>query len=169
MTVIEPKWELGNWLVFDVDNARKIMRLGYLEAMKEFGIYDGNYYTFAKDAFNKTDLKMADACAKIFDMDASILYTKDIFIKKLGNIIDDSAADLKDAIAKLKHLGSKFITLQDVIKSAKEAAHTHILCILIAQNLKEKGKDSIFAKKAAAKLIPEAVLAAKFLVKYELV
>lgn len=169
VTVIEPKWDLGNWLVFDVDNARKIMRLGYLEAMKEFGIYDGNYYTFAKDAFNKTDLKMADACAKIFDMDASILYTKEIFVKKLGDIIDDSATDLKDAIAKLKHIGSKFITLTDVIKSAKEAAHAHILCILIAQNLKEKGKDSIFAKKAAAKLLPESIYAAKFLVKYELV
>ena len=132
-------------------------------------IFDGIYYSFAKETFNKTDLKMADACAKIFDMDASVLYTKEIFVKKLGDIIDDSAADLKDAIAKLKHIGSKFITLTDVIKSAKEAAHAHILCILIAQNLKEKGKDSIFAKKAAAKLLPESIYAAKFLVKYELV
>ena len=167
--VLEPKWDLGNVLIFDVDNARKIMRLGYLEAMKEFGIFDGNYYTFAKDAFSKTDMKMADACAKVFDMDPTLIYTKESFIKKLSCIIDNSEADLKDAISKLKHLKSKFVGIHDLVKSAKAAAHSYVLCILMAQNIKEKGKDSIFATKAAAKIIPEAIYAAKFLVKYDLI
>lgn len=169
VTVIEPKWDLGNVLIFDVDNARKIMRLGYLEAMKEFDIFDGEYYTFAKDTFSKTDLKMADACGKIFDMDPCLIYTKESFIKKLEELIDDSEADLKDAISKIRHLGSKFLGLHDIIKFVKEAVHTHLFCILIAQNIKEKGKDSIFLNKAATKIIPEAIYTAKFLVKYNLI
>ena len=169
ITVIEPKWELGNWLVFDVDNARKIMRLGYLEAMKEFGIFDGIYYSFAKETFNKTDLKMADVCAKVFDMDPGIIYTKESFIKKLSAIIQQSDLEVNEALTKVKHIRSKFITLPDVVKSAKDAAKPYILCILMAQNMKEKGGDSIFLNRAATKIIPEAIYAAKFLVKYGLV
>lgn len=184
VTIIEPKWDLGNVLIFDVDNARKIMRLGYLDAMKEFGVYSGDYYSFAKDCFNKTDLKMADACAKIFDMDPGLIYTKESFIDKLEDIIDNSATDLKDAITKLKHLGSDTLSaslhnVHNTIKmvksslkdmdSLKDIVPSHILCILMAQNIKEKGKDSIFMKTAVAKIIPEVIHAAKFLVKYELV
>lgn len=169
VTILEPKWDLGNVLIFDVNNARKIMRLGYLDAMKEFGIFDGDYYAFAKESFTKTDLKMADACAKVFDMDPCLIYTKESFLKKLKKRIDDSEADLKDAIGKLKHLRSKFLGLHDIIKSAKEAAHTHVFCILIAENIKQKGKDSIFLTRAAAKIIPEVIYAAKFLVKYKLI
>ena len=169
ITIIDPKWDLGNTLIFDVDNAKKIMRLGYLDAMKEFDVFEGNYYTFAKDAFSKTDIKMADACAKAFDMNPCLIYTKEPFIKILREAIDNSEADINDAIGKLKHLGSKFITIPDIIKTIKETALSHVFCILIAQNIKEKGKESIFSSKAASKLIPEQVHAAKFLVKYNLI
>ena len=173
ITIINPKWDLGNVLIFDVDNARKIMRLGYLDAMKEFGIFDGNYYTFAKDAFNKTDMKMADACAKVFDMDPGLIYTKEPFLSKLKDSFELSKTDLKEAISKLRHLSNNTISLHDTVKvlkeAAKDAVHMRVFCILMAQNIKEKGTDSIFVKNAVAKIIPEAVYAAKFLIKYNLI
>ena len=169
ITIIDPKWDLGNVLIFDVDNARKIMRLGYLDTMKEFGIFDGNYYTFAKETFGKSEVKMADACAKIFDMDPQFIYKKEFLLKALSKAIEQSEDDLEETINKFKHIRSSFLTFNDIVKTVKETEKSHIVCILIAQNIKEKGKDSIFAKKAASKLIPDLVLAARFLVKYGLV
>ncbi|MBR5517198.1 MAG: patatin-like phospholipase family protein [Firmicutes bacterium] len=168
ITIIDPKWGLGETLIFDVDNARKIMRLGYLDAMKAFGIFEGNYFTFAKGTFNKTDLKMADACAKAFDIEPQLIYTKDELIKRLKEAIVRSEEELEDALSTLKHIRSKFVTLNDIVNLAKETDKSH-LCILMAQNLKEKGKDSIFASTAASKLIPDAIYAAKFLIKYDLI
>ena len=169
ITIIDPKWDLGDTLIFDVDNAKKIMRLGYLDAMKAFGIFDGNYYTFAKDSFSKTDMKMADACAKLFDLNPQFIYTKEFLLKALAKAIEQSGDDLQETITKFKHIRSSFLTFNDIVKSVKDTEKSHIVCILIAQNIKEKGKDSIFAKKAATKLIPDLVLAARFLVKNNLI
>ena len=169
ITIIDPKWDLGETLIFDVDNAKKIMRLGYLDAMKTFGIFDGNYYTFAKDTFNKTDLKMADACAKLFDLNPQLIYTKEFLLKELAKAIEQSSDDLEDTITKFKHIRSNFLTFNDIVKTVKDTEKSHIVCILIAQNIKEKGKDSIFAKKAATKLLSDIVLASKFLVKTNLI
>ena len=169
ITIIDPKWDLGDTLIFDVDNAKKIMRLGYLDAMKSFGIFDGNYYTFAKDTFSKTEMKMADACAKLFDLNPQFIYTKEFLIKALAKAIEQSSDDLEETITKFKHIRSNFLTFNDIVKSVKDTEKSHIVCILVAQNIKEKGKDSIFAKKAAAKLIPDLVLAARFLVKNNLI
>ena len=169
ITIIDPKWDLGDTLIFDVDNAKKIMRLGYLDAMKAFGIFDGNYYTFAKDSFSKTDMKMADACAKLFDLNPQFIYTKEFLIKALAKAIEQSSDDLEETITKFKHIRSNFLTFNDIVKSVKDTEKSHIVCILIAQNIKEKGKDSIFVKKAATKLIPDLVHAARFLVKNNLI
>ena len=169
ITIIDPKWDLEDTLIFDVDNAKKIMRLGYLDAMKAFGIFDGNYYTFAKDTFSKTDMKMADACAKLFDLNPQFIYTKEFLIKALVKAIEQSSDDLEETITKFKHIRSNFLTFNDIVKSVKDTEKSHIVCILIAQNIKEKGKDSIFVKKAATKLIPDLVHAARFLVKNNLI
>ena len=169
ITIIDPKWDLGETLIFDVDNAKKIMRLGYLDAMKSFGIFDGNYYTFAKDTFSKTEMKMADACAKLFDLNPQFIYTKEFLIKALAKAIEQSSDDLEETITKFKHIRSNFLTFNDIVKSVKDTEKSHIVCILIAQNIKEKGKDSIFVKKAATKLIPDLVHAARFLVKNNLI
>ncbi len=69
LITISSPWDLGNFLVFDKINSSRIMRLGYLDTFKNFDLYDGNYYTFARGEFNKKELKMADAAAKIFQLD----------------------------------------------------------------------------------------------------
>lgn len=167
--VVEPQWDLGNVLTFDVNNARKIMRLGYLDCMKKFGIFDGHYYTLAKGSFNKTETKMADSCAKIFDLNPSLIYTKDSLLKDLSSAVKLSSLELDDAKMRFKHIRSKFISPADIIKSAKDAANTQVLCLLIAGNIKEKGRESIFLASATSKLIPDVILGAKFLVKYGII
>jgi len=51
VTVISPKWDLGNWLIFHKENTGRNIRLGYLDAMKAFGRYEGDAFTFRKDTF----------------------------------------------------------------------------------------------------------------------
>ncbi len=169
ITYIESKWDLGTVLVFDVDNARRNMRLGYLDAMKKFEVFDGSYYAFAKGSFNKTETKMADYCAKMFDMDPTLIYTRESFMAKLQSIIADSELEIDDALTKLKHFGSKFVSVTDIIKDLKNAADTRLLTFIIAEHIKEKGDDSIFLKRAVTKVAEEPIMAAKFLIKYNLI
>lgn len=46
---IKSYWDLGPSLVFDRTNIKRIKRLGYLDCMKKFGVYDGYAYTFIKN------------------------------------------------------------------------------------------------------------------------
>jgi len=50
LTYIKSYWDLGVTLVFDKEQAKKIERYGYLDAMKAFGIFDGYAYTFVKNS-----------------------------------------------------------------------------------------------------------------------
>ena len=60
LTLIEPKWDLGNFLLFDKANTARIMRLGYQDAMKAFGVYDGELFSFIKGTFDKRKQKSAE-------------------------------------------------------------------------------------------------------------
>ena len=58
LVYIEPKWDLGNILIFDRANAKRIMRLGYLDTMKALGLLDGDSFAFAKGTFDKATLSL---------------------------------------------------------------------------------------------------------------
>ena len=68
--LLKPKWDLGSVFVFDTAQVGRSMRFGYLDGMKLFGVFDGEYYAFIKNTwlplfkarrakFNK----LCDACA----------------------------------------------------------------------------------------------------------
>ena len=92
---IQCQWHLGKVLNFDTDNSKRIMRLGYLDTMKVYEVFDGDYYTFARGTFDKTTLKCADAAAKLFELDPCLIYTKDHFLRSLRNAMEtcDEALD----------------------------------------------------------------------------
>ena len=169
LTLIEPKWNLGAAMIFDTDNARRIMRLGYLDTMKAFGVFEGDYYTFARGAFSKTDLKMADACAHIMDMDPLLIYTPESFMKKLSHVLETCDEGYQEALEKFKKPKLAALEVTELLKDIKNVANDNIICMAIAAHMKEKGKDSFFLSKSIAKLFPEIILAAKFLVKYGLI
>ncbi len=45
---ISSYWPLGNFLIFEKETTKRNMTLGYNEAMKAFGVYEGMAYTFKK-------------------------------------------------------------------------------------------------------------------------
>ena len=166
---IECLWDLGSTLIFDTDNARRIMRLGYLDAMKAYGVFDGAYYAFAKSTFDKTTTKMADATAKIFEMDPCLIYTKDYFIKTLKEAIRSADDNFRRALAKYRETSLKVGGTIEFFKDLKSITNKRFLAFLIAENIKEKGTDSIFITRTAIRLFPEYILAGRFLAKFDLV
>lgn len=168
LTMIESKWNLGNTLIFDVKNSRRIMRLGYLDAMKAFGVFEGIYYAFAKGAFSKTDVKMADACAYIFETDPSLIYTEEAFLAKLTDTVSASRKDVDEAVTAFKSNKLKILGAAEMIKNLRDVSNAQIICFIIAENLREKGSESIFLSRSLVRLFPQQLLAARFLIKYGL-
>lgn len=50
---ISPSWDLGNFLIFEKNTAKRNLRLGYLDTLKAFSFFDGNLYTFPKHDFSR--------------------------------------------------------------------------------------------------------------------
>lgn len=176
MTWIESPWDLGFQFVFDLDNTRLLLRLGYLDTMKAYGILDGGYYTFAHGAFDKNTLKMADACAKVFDMDPCLIYTHDTFMENLRAQLRASHSDAEEALKRYRHasfkprnLASIRADVDQLRADVKNVISDNILAFIVAYSLKEKGDRSFFQSRTVQKILPEPILAAKFLVKNGLV
>ncbi len=83
LNLISCKWSLGNCLAFEPKNTKRILRLGYLDTMKSFDVFSGEKYTFIKGEFAKGGLAEADAAASVFELDPTIIYSKDMLDKKI--------------------------------------------------------------------------------------
>ncbi|WP_051280823.1 patatin-like phospholipase family protein [Anaerovorax odorimutans] len=164
--LIQSPWDLGNVLIFDLKNSNKIMRLGSLETLKSYGVYDGYYYTFVKGEFNKRTLKAADLAAKIFDLNMEIIYLKSIFNKQLKSNIENYTKNQS------KNISSESFTekIMDNIIKAKSTFNQKWLTLTIADSLKkEEDEKNIFLTKPAIKLLKDELLAANYIVKEELI
>lgn len=168
LTLIESKWDLGSTLIFDTDNARRIMRLGYLDAMKAYHVFDGEYYTFARGSFDKTTLKMADATAHVFELDPCLIYTKERFLEALGDALENCSDELDEAMKKYQSSGLPLTATVELLKEIHNMGNKKMLAFLAARNLSEKGADSVFLTRTAMRLMPECILAGRFLNKYRL-
>ena len=157
LTLIESKWDLGSVLLFDKDHTNRIMRLGYMDAMKTYGVYDGEYYSFIKGSFNKAETKAADAAAKVFELDPLVLYGRESLMEALH----EELVRLAEIHASEKPLES--------LKEALNVSNRKLLTLIIIDDLKRMGKKSIFASPAAGRLLKHEVPAAKFLLKNELI
>jgi NTE family protein len=90
---IRSAWSLGSILIFDQQQSRRNIRLGYLDAMKALGILEGKRYTFEKGAFQERDLRRADAAANAFGLDPLVVYSRDSLIRDLrGQVVDAQVA-----------------------------------------------------------------------------
>lgn len=83
LTMISSKWSLGNFWAFEPNNVKRIMRLGYLDAMKAFHVFSGSKYTFIRGEFAGTGLAEADGAAATFELDPTIIYSKAVLDRKL--------------------------------------------------------------------------------------
>lgn len=168
LTFIKSKWDLGDFLLFDHTNTKRILRIGYLDAMKTFHIFDGGYYTFVKNEFDKRTLKQADKAAKVFELDPLVLYRKDSFLEALEQAVisanDDMDLDIDMSLSSLKSFASL-----GKIKEILKIANRRTVTLFIADSLRAKSGDSIFLSKYARRILKDEVNVAKFLVNNGLV
>ena len=63
--IIRSHWELGGFLVFEPETAKRNMRLGYLDAMASFGEYEGVAYKFPIGESAKNAIVLQDGFLEI--------------------------------------------------------------------------------------------------------
>lgn len=169
ITLIEPNFDLGSFLVFDTENSSRLIRLGYLDAMKAFHVYDGKSYAFIKGEFDKKLVREADSTAKIFDMDPLILYGKESFLKALSVAVDNALEELSDSIHESRKIIKKGFKIESAakdlrtIKEILASANLKSSTLLIAEDLKVHGEKSIFHQPYASRILGDIVTAAKFI------
>ncbi|MBR3756772.1 MAG: patatin-like phospholipase family protein [Firmicutes bacterium] len=166
LTMIKSKWNLGDVLSFDKTRSKRLIRLGWLDTMKTFDIFDGEYYTFVKGAFDKRTLKRADAAARVFGLNPLILYGREMFLEKLAAAVSDARRDM-EALAGVD-LSSGDLTMAKLGALLKKV-NKKTATVFIADHIRAKGEESIFLKKYAGKILKEETDAAKFLAAAELV
>ena len=164
-TLIQSKWDLGNFLVFNTKNSKRIIRLGYLDALKAFGVFEGSYFTFSKGIFDKRSINKADITAKIFNLNPLCIYTEDVYFKKLKEAIIDA----KEELNHLKGLSifsfNHFDKLKDILRVTNKKSAT----LLIAENIRDKGVNSIFMARHTSNVLLNEIESAKFLYKHKLI
>lgn len=96
---IKSYWDLGISLVFDQIEIKRIKRLGYLDCMKHFGVYDGYAYTFIKNTGKEINSS--------YKRDGKIANQLGIYSGKKKFTISDKLLEGKwDKIAKERKLSS---------------------------------------------------------------
>lgn len=165
--------DLGFQFIFDKENTLRIMKLGYLDCLKAYGVISGKYLSFAKGAFDKPTMKMADDLGRIFRMDSLIIYTEPVFMERIREIIaeDEESADKLSALTSIKSIREVIALMEDekLKDGIKDAKAEKLLCYAASEDIKKNGQKSIFMNRTVMKLIPGIVNGAKFLVKYELI
>ncbi len=170
---IKSSENLGFEFIFDKQNTLRIMKLGYLDCLKAYGVLEGKEIAFAKGVFDKNTLKMADCLGDVLRIDNLIIYTEPVFMERITEVIDDDleSQEKLTQLASLKSLKEikEFLDKIDLKEGLKDANAEKLLCYGAAEDIKKNGKRSVFQSRTAMKLIPKIVNAAKFLVKYELI
>lgn len=168
LKVIRCAWDLGNFLLFDKKNAKKIMRLGYLDTLKAFHVYDGHFYCFAKGEWEKRGIKNGDLAGKVFELNPEYIYTKQVFNDHLKRAIAAHLAEIdKDALANSKGILAKII---EGIEKTKSRLGTKTITLTIARSFKDvEPEKNIFLTKPAIKLLKDEISAANYLIKEGLI
>ena len=154
LVVIKSHWDLGNFLIFDTDNTKRISRLGYLDTMKALGVFEGRGFTFVKGDFTPHQRSGAEAAAEIFDLDPTLIYKKVPFLDLLSEAVAQAASpDMKGI---------------HTIEDARRKLSRETFTLYIAQSLAEKGADSIFTNRAAFRFLKDEIVAANFILHHNL-
>jgi NTE family protein len=168
LRIIQCPWDLGNFLIFDRINSKKIMRLGYLDTLKAFQVYDGSHYCFAKGEFDKRNLQGASMAGMIFELDPEIIYKKYIYNAYLKNAVDDHVETIEKDLQ--SYSGSRKSWIQEGLIKAKNTLNQKTLTLIIARSLKEtRDSKNIFLTRPAMKLLRDELLAANYLIKERLI
>ncbi len=172
LTYIKSREDLGFQFLFDRENTQRIMKLGYFDCLKAFGVLDGNYLSFAKGAFDRTTMKMADDVGEIFRLDSMIIYTRQVFMERITEAVNSDIRNVNklNKLVSLKTLKEMvaFAEEEKLSEDIKDTKAEKLLCYAAAEDMRKNGSRSIFMTRTASRMIPKIISAAKFLVKYQL-
>lgn len=105
--LLKPSVDPGNFLVFDKENAVRIIQIGYLDTMRHFGKYDGKKYTFIQGAFSDDEIAAADRLASFLRINPCIAYDRKSFLaetlRRFGEISNESPAIVDKLLNLLGH------------------------------------------------------------------
>ena len=162
--MIESPLELGNFLIFDKLNTGRIMRLGYLDTMREFGVYEGERYTFRKNTFSSHDLMGADSAAYCFRLDPCTVYDD-------AGITDALKKRTSQRIPKPSELSPREIlaAAADIAEGIFDGDAHGRLVIHIAEDLEERQENSIYLQPAIFDVLRREIQAANFLITCDLI
>ncbi len=166
--LIKSPLSLGNFLMFDRMNTARIMRLGFLDTMRRFGIYDGERYTFEKGAFSELHITGADCTAYFLELDPGEVYSRERLLAAAADSLRqlDTSSRLSRAMSRIKHIDSisDLSVLASKIKDIIADADMHVALILrIAEDLRENDGESIFLNPHIFRLLESEIQAANFL------
>ena len=166
--IIQCPWDLGNFLIFDKINSKKIMRLGYLDTLKTFQVYDGSYYCYAKGEFDRRSIQGAGMAGMIFELDPEIIYKKYIYDLYLKKAVDAHVSATEKEIQSYSNTRKSWI--HESILRAKSTLNQKTMTLIIARSLKETSDaKNIFLTRPAMKLLRDELLAANYLIREGLV
>lgn len=160
---ISCKWDLGNMLAFSTENARRLMRLGWLDTMKAYDILSGGYYTFPAKEMSKRTMHAADFTAKIFNLDPTIIYTKktlDAMLSEAVSPLTKKAHNIKLDAAFLKSFTKEIFKNSDAEK---------LLTLFIAEELQKPQPSSFLGTRPVSKLLSDYITAARYLTAYNII
>ena len=162
--MIESPLDLGNFLIFDKLNTGRIMRLGYLDTMREFGVYEGERYTFRKNTFSSHDLMGADSAAYCFRLDPCTVYDD-------AGITDALKTRTSQRIPKPSELSPREIraAAADIAEGIFDGDAHGRLVIHIAEDLEERQENSIYLQPAIFDVLRREIQAANFLITCDLI
>lgn len=162
ITLIQPNYDLGNFLLFDKANTGRMLLLGYFDTMKAYGVFDGDYFTFIKGEFDKRTVRHADAAGRVFGLDPLILYRRKEFLDAILDAVLSAGSEIK-RVQKQIDLGS--VRAADLLKQVnpKTAA------ILLAREIQSGLSGTLLDSRYIPKMLAEPLSAAKFLAKSGLI
>lgn len=167
LLIISSSWDLGNFLVFDKINSSRIMRLGYLDTMKKFHLFEGNYFTFGKGEFNKKDLHGADMAAKILQLNPELIYTKAHLDKALVSALQQYLTEQSAGKEMRSSLKGNLISKikYDLLRMQRELSSRSIL-LELARAIRENPESKrLFIARNAKKLLSDEIAAAEYIAK----
>jgi len=180
LTMVECYWDLGSFIIFDKENAKHIMRLGYLDGLKAFDIVDGFRYTFGKGQMDLRTIKTAEYAAFAFGLNPEIVYTQEMFMTKLKSTIvsynKNQDRELVEARVQLKEFS--LIKLERTIEQISKLGKCALILFLVdllknhPSLQKASGKSSkempSLLKKTLERIFKKDVNAAAWIIKNEL-
>lgn len=161
--LLKSEWDMGSFLTFDSNNSKRLLRLGYLETLKAWQVFDGKLYTFIKGSMDKRILNSAEQAAALFDIDPAYIYSRDSLNRRLRDALQKYRSESTESLQELKQLNLKNIGQLSNLPSFSQKA----LTLFIAQKLRDSSTVTPLPKPLTV-LLPKETIAARYIAKEQL-